>query len=84
LIPTFSSNNFLFVFRRGDCFHFLILLISKDVIFINKLNDIEELRSRMIQILKKEDYNFLNNSIQEISRKLDNLIVKEMFDNRKN
>lgn len=54
------------------------------MIFINKLNDIEELRSRMIQILKKEDYNFLNNSIQEISRKLDNLIVKEMFDNRKN
>ncbi|WP_301178931.1 aspartyl-phosphate phosphatase Spo0E family protein [Orenia metallireducens] len=53
------------------------------MIFINKLNDIEELRSRMIQILKKEDYNFLDNAIQEISRKLDKLIIKEMSKNRK-
>ncbi|WP_097019131.1 aspartyl-phosphate phosphatase Spo0E family protein [Orenia metallireducens] len=58
-------------------------MISKGVIFINKLNDIEELRSRMIQILKKEDYNFLDNAIQEISRKLDKLIIKEMSKNRK-
>jgi len=72
-----------FYLEEDIIFHFLILLISKGVIFINKLNDIEELRSRMIQILKKEDYNFLDNAIQEISRKLDKLIIKEMSKNRK-
>jgi hypothetical protein len=46
---------------------------------VDNSNDIEILRDEMIKTSKEKNYNFLNKNVQKISRKLDRLIIKEMF-----